>query len=268
MRRWALLIAIVVAAAGATAVWAIAAQNASGPATITGCLKQSGALVRFAVGAAPLQTCNKNDKQVVLSGGDITSIATPADGGLTGGTDSGDATLSLQQRFQLPQTCANGDVIRYSAALQYWTCGSALESQAYEAYRLSVPVTVTAVGQPGQRVLTLHLPPGTYSLASTVNAHKDSGAGLLICVTYVQPPHLGETLTVESLGTDQAASQFASATGTGTANVPPGSTLELWCWEGIGATGTSPVINSGSITAVSIAKTTVTEDTSSDQYGG
>ena len=81
MRRSVLLIAIVVAAAGITAVWAVAAQQASGPATITGCLKQSGALVRFAVGAAPLQTCNKNDKQVVLSGGDITSIASPSTAG-------------------------------------------------------------------------------------------------------------------------------------------------------------------------------------------
>jgi hypothetical protein len=73
---------------------------------------------------------------------------------------------------------------------------------------------------------------------------------------------------VQQLGTDQGANHFASATGTGSANVPAGSTIELWCWQGIGATGPFPVINNGSITAVSIAKTTVTEDTSSDQYGG
>ena len=64
-------------------------------------------------------------------------------------------------------------MIRYSAALQHGTCGSALESQAYEVYRL-VPFTVTAFGQPGQKVLTLHLPAGNVLLASTVNSHQDS----------------------------------------------------------------------------------------------
>jgi hypothetical protein len=269
MRRLIMLIAIVTVAAGATAVWAVAAQQAGGPPTITGCLKHDGNLARFAVGNAPIQTCDKNDTQVSLSSGDITSIATPLAGGLAGGTDSGDATLSLQQRFQLPQTCNAGDVIRYSAALQYWTCGSALESQAYEVYRMSVPFTVSAVGQPGQKVLTLHLPPGTYSLASTVNSHQDSGSGQLVCVTYSQPGRVGNTLTVQSVGVFQGASQFSSGTGTGTGTVANGGTFELWCWRAASSPDPGPTILNASITAVSIAKTTVSEDTSSSgQYGG
>jgi hypothetical protein len=269
MRKWLILIAVFTIAAGSTAVWAIAAQNAAGPATITGCLTKGGQLTSFAVGDAPGGSCKATDTQVALSGGDITGIATPLAGGLSGGTDSGAATLSLQQRFQLPQTCAAGDVIRYSAALQYWACGSALESKAYEVYRQSVPFTVAAIGPPGQRVLTLHVPPGTYSTTTTVNVHKDSGWGLLVCVGRVEPSDQAISVSIQSLGTEPGAIQFASITQSGAGVLPAGGTIELWCRQGVGATGPAPVVTIAGITAVSVANAVATEDTSSgNQYGG
>ena len=54
-----------------------------------------------------------------LSGGDITEVV--AGDGLTGGGDNGEVTLALDEAFQLPQACANGEIPEWNGT--GWECG-------------------------------------------------------------------------------------------------------------------------------------------------
>jgi hypothetical protein len=194
-------------------------------------------------------------------------VATPLGGGLEGGADNGAAIVSLQQRFRLPQDCSAGDVIRYSSALQYWTCG-ARESAAYQVFRRSVKMTINAVGGRGQKVLTLHLPPGTYAVSTALWVHKPSGSGVLICLTHEEPGDAIRVVQIQTMGSEPGAVLQTTLGATGIGTVGTNGTFELWCQQGAGATGLPPVVDVAGITAVSVASATVTEDTSSDsQYG-
>src|SRR5437899_1671966 len=63
----------------------------------TGCLRVStGTLSKITEGSLPLSPCMAGEVIAHLSGGDITEVATPATGGLQGGTDNAAASLSLQ----------------------------------------------------------------------------------------------------------------------------------------------------------------------------
>ena len=74
---------------------------------------------------------------------------------------------------------------------------------------------------------------------------------------------------MQTLGTSLGAQKFSSATGTGTATVPAGGNARaVVLADGNSPDGPFPTVLNAGIVAVSIAKTTVTEDTSSDQYGG
>lgn len=53
------------------------------------------------------------------AGGDISSVT--AGTGLTGGSQSGDATLTVSPSFQLPQTCKNGAIPEWTGSS--WRCG-------------------------------------------------------------------------------------------------------------------------------------------------
>jgi len=90
----------------------------------TGCLKLStGTLSKIKEGDLPLRPCVFGEVAVRLSGGDITAVATPASGGLQGGTNNGDASLSLQQGFKLPQGCTAGQVAKWNGVS--WVCAAA-----------------------------------------------------------------------------------------------------------------------------------------------
>lgn len=52
--------------------------------------------------------------------GDVTGVA--ADSGLTGGGTSGDLTLGLAPTYQLPQSCAEGQVAKWSSTSGVWEC--------------------------------------------------------------------------------------------------------------------------------------------------
>jgi len=152
-------------------------------------------------------------------------VNTPADGGLTGGATSGAATLSLQQSFRLPQGCASGNVIRWSSALQYWTCGSTFEPQAYEVFRQSVPFTITAVGVfPGDRVMTLHVPPGKYTVSMYLDLTKDSGSGILRCNTFAEPPDADGNVLVNS-----SLAPATNMAGQSVEELPTGGTIATFC---------------------------------------
>ena len=55
------------------------------------------------------------------SGGDITGVA--AGTGLAGGGTAGDVSLAIASGYQLPQSCANGQVAK-SNGTGGWTCGT------------------------------------------------------------------------------------------------------------------------------------------------
>ena len=88
----------------------------------TGCLRVStGTLSKITEGPLPLSPCMAGEVIAHISGGDITEVATPATGGLQGGTDNAAASLSLQTSFRLPQTCTPGQVPRWNGTS--WECG-------------------------------------------------------------------------------------------------------------------------------------------------
>jgi hypothetical protein len=116
----------------AVAAVAIPALALAGPeanvASYTGCLTDTGDIVEVAVGDAPLVACSGTQTLVHVSGGDITSVATPAGSGLVGGTDNGAASLSLADTYKLPQGCAGGQVAKFRQATRLvpaaWECGN------------------------------------------------------------------------------------------------------------------------------------------------
>jgi hypothetical protein len=97
-------------------------------ASYTGCLTDTGQIVDVAVGDAPLVACSGTETQLHVSGGDITSVLTPSGSGLAGGTENGDASLSLVDTYKLPQGCASGQVAKYRPITRLvpaaWECGN------------------------------------------------------------------------------------------------------------------------------------------------
>jgi hypothetical protein len=100
------------------------------------------------------------------SGGDITSVMVGT--GLTGGGGSGDVTLGLVPSYQLPQSCANGQVPQWNGST--WTCASQTAYTAGSGIGISGNVISAAYAGSG----------GDYGTASTL-ARSDhthsSGAG-------------------------------------------------------------------------------------------
>jgi hypothetical protein len=104
-KRFAIaLAATAVLAIGGFALYASAFQQTQG-VTLTGCVNAGGELKHLVVGDNASNSCAKGETLVHLGDGDITSIDTPDAGGLAGGTDTGDASLSIQPSFRLPQGC-------------------------------------------------------------------------------------------------------------------------------------------------------------------
>jgi hypothetical protein len=105
---------------------AFAGHEASNVAQYTGCLNKGGNISDLAVGTEARSPCSASQTQVHLSGGDITAVVTPSDGGLEGGSENGAASVRLQPSYKLPQTCSGGEVAKWNGST--WACGSAARS--------------------------------------------------------------------------------------------------------------------------------------------
>jgi hypothetical protein len=138
-----------------------------GAASYTGCLNlNGGTIVSVAPGDTPLSRCSSHQIQVRLGGGDITSIT--AGTGLEGGTTNGDATLSVQPSYRLPQGCSFGAVVKWKGdADGRWTCGADADTDTFAF------AAVDIAGEGGvpnsmQTIRKLFLPEGTYAIFAKV----------------------------------------------------------------------------------------------------
>jgi hypothetical protein len=105
----AVTVMLVVAATG------IAGHITSDVKSYTGCLVSGeGVIVKVKEGNAPKSACTGGQTLVHLSGGDITSVAPQAGGGLTSGGTNGAVSLSLRR------DCANGEIVKWNGSA--WVC--------------------------------------------------------------------------------------------------------------------------------------------------
>jgi hypothetical protein len=112
---------LVAAAIGGSAAWA-AVSNPPANTTYTGCLSStSGTIYNIKQGLSPLAACTGADKQIIVSGGDITGVT--AGTGLTGGAAKGAATLGIDPAYQLPQGCSGG-AAPASTGSGSWACST------------------------------------------------------------------------------------------------------------------------------------------------
>jgi hypothetical protein len=121
-RRVLAILAATVVVAGLPAL-ALAGHQDQNVQSFTGCLKTNGTgngnVYGIKVGDSPLVACKAGEVTIHLSGGDITEVV--AGDGLTGGGDNGSVELALDEAFQLPQACANGEIPEWNGAT--WECG-------------------------------------------------------------------------------------------------------------------------------------------------
>lgn len=136
-----------------------------------------------------------------------------------------------------------------------------VQSAAYEDYFVAPfqpPVEITAVSPaPRQHVLTLALPPGGWEVATTLEADKPSGDGILDCATFVGPGAVSSVLTA-SMGTDPGDVRHVTLSGTGTrgGDLPDAASAEIRCRQQAGATGANPSIVLAEISAFRVGAIT------------
>ena len=88
--------------------------------TYTGCLKPGGGVYRFHEGSDPKQPCEDGEKEIRLSGGDITAVKGGT--GLSGAVYSDEGSLAIAPTYRLPQNCPNGKVAKSNGPGASWGC--------------------------------------------------------------------------------------------------------------------------------------------------
>jgi hypothetical protein len=117
IRRRALALTVATLCVVALTGTALAGHITSGVKSYTGCLvPNDGVITKVKEGNAPKSACTGGQTQVHLSGGDITSVAPQAGGGLTGGGADGAVSLSLRR------DCANGEIVKWNGSA--WACAA------------------------------------------------------------------------------------------------------------------------------------------------
>lgn len=102
---------------------ALGSQLLNGADGYTGCLAQSGDLLKFAAGDSPLKPCTGSQVQVHFAG-DLESII--AGNGLVGETENGIVTLSIAPSYSLPQGCEPGRFAVWNGSV--WACSNAADT--------------------------------------------------------------------------------------------------------------------------------------------
>lgn len=116
--RRAITVALAAFVTLALATGAIAGHETGGVKSYTGCLVSGdGVLIKIKEGNAPKSACTGGQVEAHFSGGDVTSIAAQAGGGLTvGNGTNGTATVSIRR------DCGNGDVVKWNGSA--WACAA------------------------------------------------------------------------------------------------------------------------------------------------
>jgi hypothetical protein len=137
-----------------------------------------------------------------------------------------------------------------------------VQSAGFEVYRsfdFSPPVEITAVTPGRQHVMSLTLQPGSYEISTSIEAQKDSGDGVLVCLTFTDT-NFATSVQRQAMGTEPGDSRWLTASGTGLAVFPNGGTAELVCRQRPGATGANPLVVQADISAVRIGTVSQHED--------
>jgi len=168
------------------------AQGNNPAPTYTACVDKQGRIYAFSVGDKPLDVCKKDEVQVRLGSGDITSIETGA--GLLGGADSGVGRLGIAPSFQLPQTCKAGQVVAFDG--KSWACVTLAQPQP-QGSRVWVGVywhfyrSATGPGPVSEETFTVYyLNPGDETNKVGCTFFDHNGVLLLggIGTSYMAPP--------------------------------------------------------------------------------
>jgi microcystin-dependent protein len=96
------------------------ADHGSAGRTLTGCLRGDGTLLKVDVGSSPTSACADGQQEVHIADGDITAVA--AGVGLSGGSNQGNAPLTLKATYRLPQGCDAGQVGKWRDG--EWQCAN------------------------------------------------------------------------------------------------------------------------------------------------
>jgi hypothetical protein len=187
---------------------------------------------------------------LVVGGAAIAYAAIPDSKGIIYGCrNNGSGVLRV---IDSGQTC-----LRSETALDW------VQSAGFEVYRspgFSPPVEITAVNPDDfQHVMSLTLQPGSYQISTSVEVQKDSGDGVLACLT-LTAPGFASSIERAAMGTDPGDSRWLEMSGTGLADFPSGGTAELKCRQRPGPTGANPVVDGADITAVRIGTISQHED--------
>jgi len=138
-----------------------------------------------------------------------------------------------------------------------------VQSAGFEVYRsfgFSPPVEITAVAPDApQHVMTLTLPPGSYQISTYVDVQKDSGDGVLACLTFTAPS-FASSVARAAMGTAPGDSRWMTMSGAGLAELPNGGPVDLKCRQLAGATGSNPRVIEADINAVRIGTINQHED--------
>ena len=194
-------------------------------ATHTGCSKANGTIDRVATGDAPKSACDADgEKEIHLSGGDITAVNTAPTSGIQGGGLTGPVNLSLKKGYKLPQLCV-GQQVPKPAPGGAWKCAYDVGTVAKNLGPLTIdaqgPTDVCrdysaftgTSGDKTKQTTKVSLPAGQYRPLPTgafrwfVNRTAAAGDGETFTGGYVK----AEIIRVEIFGAESVASTWARA---------------------------------------------------------
>jgi hypothetical protein len=190
---------------------------------------------------------------------DVTAVT--AGTGLTGGGAGGEVTLSLDEAFQLPQSCADGQIAVWDATALVWVCGDDA-SNAGDITGVAADSGLTGGGTSGDVSLSLlpafQLP---QSCADGKIGRWDVNSGLWICSDDLVNP--GDVTGVAA-GTGLAG---GGASGDVAVSVAPSYQLPQTCGDGEVATWNAASSLWGCVSAggVGFTKSDIYENVDSEQ---